>query len=129
VDRRVAGKVEDLMILELVKPRPDWIGALEVAIARPPGVPERRAHEDPWNPSPDARPRRISDDLAWFRSAMDEPRDYGLLPVDEGAVPGAWEPEAETDVPERLGRLRDRGVLDAAGFLLHDPDDDLDLTG
>ncbi len=116
------------MILELVKPRPDWIGALEVAITRPPGVPERRAREDPWNPSPAGRPRRISDDLAWFRSAMDEPRDFGLVPVDEGAVAGAWEPERETDVAERLGRLRDRGVLDAAGFLLHDPDD-LDLEG
>ncbi len=50
------------------------------------------------------------------------------MPVEEGEVPGAWEPERETDVAERLGRLRDRGVLDAAGFLLHDPDD-LDLEG
>ena len=115
------------MILELVKPHPDWIGALEVAITRPPGVPERRAAEDPWRPSTAGRPRRISDDLAWFRSAMDEPERYGLQPLDEGAVPGAWEPEAETDVAERLARLRERGVLDAAGFLLHE--DDVELVG
>jgi hypothetical protein len=114
------------MILELVKPRPDWIGALEVAIARPRGVPERRAHEDPWRPSVEGRPRRISDDLAWFRSAMDEPEEYGLRPVDEG-VEGAWQPEEESDVAERLARLRDRGVLDAAGFLLHE--DEVELVG
>ncbi len=116
------------MILELVKQRPDWIGALEVAIARPPGVPERRAREDPWNPSPSGRPRRISDDLAWFRSAIDEPKDFGLVPVDESAAATAWEPEPQTDVSDRLARLRDRGVLDAAGFLLHDPDD-VELDG
>ncbi len=116
------------MILELVKQRPDWIGALEVAVTRPPGVPERRGREDPWNPSPSGRPRRISDDLAWFRSAIDEPKDFGLVPVDESAAATAWEPEPQTDVSDRLARLRDRGVLDAAGFLLHDPDD-VELDG
>ena len=42
-----------MTILELVKPRPDWLGALQIALTRPPGVPERRSGEDPWS-----RPRR-----------------------------------------------------------------------
>ena len=62
-----------MTILELVKPRPDWLGALQIALTRPPGVPERRSGEDPWSPATTERPRRISDDLAWFRDAMDEP--------------------------------------------------------
>ena len=107
-----------MAILELVKEQPDWMGALAVALTRPPGVPERRSGEDPWNPNPSVdRPRRISDDLAWFRQAVEEPSQYGLKPLDESAAVAAW----ETDSPA-LTRLRDRGVLDAAGFLLHRPD-------
>jgi len=111
-----------MAILELVKDKPDWQGALAVALRRPPGVPERRQGEDPWNPDPSiSRPRRISDDLAWFRNAVDAPGDYGLQPLDESAAVAAWEPR--TDAPlDHLNRLRERGVLDAAGFLLHEPD-------
>jgi hypothetical protein len=110
-----------MAILELVKEKPDWQGALAVALTRPPGVPERRSGQDPWNPDPNVdRPRRISDDLAWFRRAVDDPRDHGLQPLDESAAVSAWEAR---DTPlEPLGRLRDRGVLDAAGFMLHEPD-------
>ena len=114
-----------MALLELVSERPDWMGALGVALTRPAGVPERRAGEDPWKPAGDdgasedgARPRRISDDLAWLRQAMDEPERCGLKTVPESAAVAAW--ETTTDAQEKLDRLRDRRVLDAAGFLLHD---------
>ena len=107
-------------ILELVKPRPDWFGALQVALTRPPGVPERRSGEDPWAPATD-RPRRISDDLAWFRDAMDEPDRHGLRPLGDTATVAAWE-SADPELVPRLSRLEQRGVLQAAGFLLHEPD-------
>jgi hypothetical protein len=109
-----------MAILELVQPRPDWIGALQIALTRPEGVPERRSGEDPWEPAA-GRPRRISDDLAWFRDAMDEPRQHGLHPLDESAAVAAWEP-ADTSLISRLERLEERGVLLAAGFMLHEPD-------
>lgn len=110
-----------MAILELVGNRPDWLGALSVALERPPGVAERRSGEDPWQGRRFERPRRASDDLAWFRDAMDEPESHGLQPLGDGAV-AAWEPDGGSDVGEILGRLRDRGVLAAAGFLLHEPD-------
>jgi hypothetical protein len=108
-------------MLELVLQTPDWLGALGVAMARPPGVPERRQEEDPWNPEPDGRPRRIADDLAWLRQAFDEPEGNGLRPLVGTAAVGAWEPDDES--VERLSRLRDRRVLEAAGFLLHEAGD------
>jgi hypothetical protein len=114
-----------MAILELVQPRPDWMGALGVALTRPPGVPERRAGEDPWSPETAApvaeRPRRISDDLAWFRQALDDPAEAGLKPMDGSASVAAWD-TADSDLIARLTRLDERGILDAAGFLLHDPD-------
>jgi hypothetical protein len=111
-----------MAILELVKEKPDWKGALAVALMRPPGVPERRSGDDPWNPDPSIeRPRRISDDLAWFRHALDDPHAHGLQPLDPSAAVAAWEPRSEAPL-EPLERLRVRGVLDAAGFLLHEPD-------
>jgi hypothetical protein len=93
--------------------------ALGVALTRPPGVPERRAGEDPWDDegAPD-RPRRISDDLAWLRQAIDEPEAHGLRGLDDTAAVAAW--EIEGDAAARLDRLRERRVLEAAGFLLHD---------
>jgi len=110
-----------MAILELVKRRPDWGGALAVAMERPPGVPERRRGEDPWNPDPRfKRPRRISDDLAWFRRAVDDPEAHGLRALDEDMDMSAW--EGDPKALEHLGRLRDRGVLGAAGFALHEPD-------
>ena len=104
-------------LLELVNTKPDWFGALEICLRRPEGVPERRSADNHWEPSTD-RPRRISDDLAWLRQAVDEPRAYGLKPLDDTAAVAVWEAESEVD---RLCRLRDRGILGAAGFLLHEP--------
>jgi hypothetical protein len=94
------------------------MGALGVALTRPPGVPERRAGEDPWSGDAPGRPRRISDDLAWLRQAIDEPEDNGLRGLNDTAAVAAW--EATTEAVARLDRLRERRVLDAAGFLLHD---------
>ena len=109
-------------MLELVRHQPDWLAALGVALTRPPGVPERRREEDPWNPEADApRPRRIADDLAWLRQAFDEPETNGLKPLPESAAVAAWDPNPEC--ASRLARLRDRNVLDAAGFLLHEAED------
>jgi hypothetical protein len=108
-----------MALLELVHERPDWMGALGVALSRPAGVPERRAGDDPWHDDgAAARPRRISDDLAWLRQAIDEPEPHGLRGLGETAAVAAWEPSGEAAV--RLDRLRERRVLDAAGFLLHD---------
>ena len=108
-------------MLELVLARPDWMNALGVALTRPPGVPERRQRQEigEW-PPPASRPRRISDDLAWLRQAVDEPRENGLTALAGTAAVAAWEPADGEDTYARLLRLRDRGVLDAAGFLLHD---------
>jgi hypothetical protein len=109
-----------MAVLELVHSRPDWMGALTVALTRPPGIPERRAGDDPWDEGAGRaeRPRRISDDLAWLRQAYDEPEEHGLHNLEDTAAVAAWLPDE--DARERLARLRDRQVLDAAGFLLHE---------
>jgi hypothetical protein len=108
-----------MAMLELVHTAPDWTGALGVALSRPPGVPERRHGEDPWHDDGHGeRPRRISDDLAWLRQAIDEPEPHGLRGLGETAAVAAWEPTGEAAA--RLDRLRARQILDAAGFLLHD---------
>ena len=117
----MSGYKSRMALLELVSERPDWLGALGVALTRPPGVPERRAEDDPWKADgadTGERPRRISDDLAWLRQAMDEPERCGLSVVPGSAAVAAW--ETNGDAQARLDRLRDRRVLDAAGFLLHD---------
>ncbi len=110
-------------MLELVRDRPDWMNALGVALTRPPGVPERRQGQDPWHPEADgeSRPRRIADDLAWLRQAFDEPEPNGLRPLRDTAAVAAWEPDRACS--DRLNRLRERHVLDAAGFLLHEAGD------
>lgn len=114
-----------MLMLELVAERPDWTNALGVAMTRPPGVPERRTGQDPWAPTPTGRPRRISDDLAWLRRALDEPERHGLHPLTDTAAVAAWEAgEDDGAMAKRLARLRERGVLDAAGFLVHEPLDD-----
>jgi len=108
-----------MALLELVHQHPDWMEALGVALTRPPGVPERRTGDDPWiDDAAGDRPRRISDDLAWLRQAIDEPETNGLRGLGDTAAVAAWEIDAEAE--SRLDRLRDRRVLDAAGFLLHD---------
>jgi len=111
-------------MLELVLAQPDWLNALGVALTRPPGVPERRAGQDPWHPGQGetaSRPRRIADDLAWLRQAYDEPEENGLSPLPETAAVAAW--AIDSSCKERLDRLRERHVLDAAGFLMHEADD------
>src|SRR3954447_26863104 len=95
---------------------PNWLDALSVALVRPTGIPERRQGEDPWRPGQPERPRRLTDDLAWLRGALDEPEAHGLQPVHDHGVVVAWMPD-ESSV-ERLRRLRDRAVLEAAGFNL-----------
>jgi len=105
-------------MLELVQHRPDWMNALGVALTRPPGVEERRGSDDPWESAETERPRRISDDLAWLRQAVDEPEAFGLQSVGDTAAVAAW--QADPEATRRLDRLRTRRVLDAAGFLLHD---------
>ncbi len=109
-----------MAVLELVTSQPDWLGALTVALTRPQGVPERRGGDDPWDSGTGRaeRPRRISDDLAWLRQAYDEPETHGLSGMEDTAAVAAWETDLEAQ--ERLTRLRDRNVLDAAGFLLHE---------
>jgi len=109
-----------MAVLELVHARPDWMSALTVALTRPPGVPERRGGDDPWQEGEprSERPRRISDDLAWLRQAYDEPETHGLQGLEDTAAVMAW--ETDHDAQERLARLRDRRVLEAAGFLLHE---------
>jgi hypothetical protein len=114
---RIEGNRAAMVVLELINTTPDWMNALGVALTRPAGVPERRAEEDPWNRESD-RPRRISDDLAWLRQAMDQPETSGLKGLEDTAAVGAW--EANETAKEHLQRLRDRHVLDAAGFLLHE---------
>jgi hypothetical protein len=105
-------------VLELLRERRNWIGALSVALTRPPGVPERRRGEDPWKPDASNRPRRITDDLAWLRQAFEDPPVYGLRPIPRRKVIAAWAPDDAA--LERLARLRDRHVLEAAGFRLTD---------
>src|SRR3954452_8431138 len=103
-----------MAVLELVNSRPDWMGALTIALTRPAGVPERRASEDPWAAAGRAeRPRRISDDLAWLRQAYDEPDEHGLKGLEDTAAVAAWETDHEAQ--ERLPRLRDPGVRAGGG--------------
>ena len=75
--------------------------------------------EAPWTVDLD-RPRRISDDLAWLRSAYDEPEEHGLLTLEDTAAVAAWRVGEGDDLEARFSRLRARGILDAAGFLVHD---------
>jgi hypothetical protein len=106
------------MLLELVQDSPSWGDALATALLLPAGMTERRHDDNPWSPSAE-RPRRISDDLAWLRNAVDEPEMYGLRMIEGTATAGAWEVTDTRQVGEHLGRLEERGVLEAAGFLFH----------
>ena len=116
-----------MLMLELVAERPNWGGALRVALTRPQGVSERRAGQDPWSAPPVSRPRRISDDLGWLRAAIDQPEAYGLHELEGTAAVAVWEAGEEgSESGEHLRRLDRRGVLDAAGFLLGEMPDDTD---
>ena len=111
-----------MALLELVRHEPDWLAALGVAFALPDGAAERRHPDALWDGEPPAEEsRRISDELLWLRHAVEEPDTGGLAPLPASAAVGMW--EAEDACLERLCRLRDRNVLDAAGFLLHEADD------
>jgi len=116
---RTIGVDHRVMLLELVQEKPSWREALAAALTLPEGMDERREGQDPWIPSTD-RPRRISDDLAWLRNAVDEPEAHGLRMIEGSAAAGAWEIIDGSRVTEHLGRLEARGVLEAAGFLFHD---------
>jgi hypothetical protein len=105
-------------MLELLREKPNWRGALSVALTRPPGVPERRHGEDPWATGQGNRPRRITDDLAWLRQAFEDPPVHGLRPIPRRDAIAAWAPDDAAF--ERLARLRERHVLEAAGFELTD---------
>jgi hypothetical protein len=106
-------------MLELLRERPNWLGALSVALTRPPGMAERRTGDDPWSTTEArSRPRRITDDLAWLRQAMEDPAVYGLRPIPRRDAIAAWAPDDPAF--ERLARLRERHVLEAAGFQLSD---------
>jgi hypothetical protein len=61
-----------------------------------------------------ARARRVTDDLAWLRVAFCNPELHGLHPLSHGRAVAAWVPD--DDAVERLCRLRDRAILEAAGF-------------
>ena len=108
--------------LELVRPQPDWEGALARALERPAGVKERRREPSDAPREGAAAPRRrIADELAWLREVIDDPEAHGF--VCRSAAAQLWYPEGDADNEEtlaRLSKLRDRGVLDAAGFLLHE---------
>jgi hypothetical protein len=108
-------------MLELIHVSPNWREALSVALVRPAGVPERRHGEDPWHPGQAERPRRLTDDLAWLREALTDPEPNGLHPLPDGNAVVTWVPD--DDCRERLRRLRDRAVLDAAGFRLFEHED------
>src|SRR3954451_8079421 len=113
--------------LELVRHEPDWGAALARALTRPAGVPERRQRPVEDQGGNDRPRRRIADELAWLREVIDDPKAHQFALASEAAQ--LWWPTGEADAPEtleRLTKLRDRGVLDAAGFLLHDEDDGLE---
>jgi hypothetical protein len=112
---------------ELIRPEPDWEGALARALERPPGVKERRrSRDEKADASAGGAPRRrIADELAWLREIVDDPESNGFVSVTAAAQ--LWYPQGEADCEEtleRLAKLRDRGVLDAAGFLLHEDEDE-----
>jgi hypothetical protein len=110
--------------VELVRPTPDWEAALAAALTRPAGVPERRSRPAEGSQEDGVPRRRIADELAWLREVIDDPDSHDFAA--ESAAANLWYPTGEADSPEtleRLARLRDRGVLDAAGFLLHGDDD------
>jgi hypothetical protein len=110
-----------MALLELVEPEPDWLQALGAAVERPPGVPERRGVMAGGDRRSEKRDecRRAADDLAWLREAVEHPEENGLRELRGTAAVAVWKAE---DAEERLARLQERGVLHAAGFLLHGED-------
>ena len=106
-----------MALLELVRHEPDWTSALEIAFTLPPEVSQDRREGAEDDPPDGERARRISDELLWLRHAIEEPEANGLRLLPESAAVGLW--DADDACVKRLCRLRDRQVLDAAGFLVH----------
>jgi hypothetical protein len=103
-------------MVQLLRERPNWLGAVSMARTRPPGVPERRRGEGSRTRDTTNRPPRMTDDLAWLREAFEDPATHGLRRVPARSAVAAWEPDPSGVA--RLKRLSDRHVLEAAGFLL-----------
>jgi hypothetical protein len=105
-------------MLELTDVNPNWFAALSVALVRPTSELERRHDQHPWEQRGHHAPRlrRATDDLAWLRVAFCDPEPNGLHPLSHGRAVAAWVPD--DDAVERLRRLRDRAILEAAGFRL-----------
>ena len=84
-------------------------------------MPERRGGEDPWQaaapPAPSARAASPTTSPGCARPTTSR-TSTGLKGLEDTAAVAAWETDHEAQ--ERLARLRDRHVLDAAGFLLHE---------
>lgn len=109
-----------MALLELVTRRPDWTQALTRALQRPPGVPERRKAPDAGDTEGANGHRRASDDLFWLRQAMDDPQGHGLEELVDTSAVAIWEADLSDEEARRLADLDERGVLEAAGFLLHE---------
>lgn len=109
-----------MALLELVTRRPDWTQALTRALQRPPGVPERRSAPGATAPDGAEGHRRASDDLTWLRQAIEEPEAHGLEEIVDTAAVAVWEADLSDEEARRLADLDERGVLEAAGFLLHE---------
>jgi hypothetical protein len=107
-----------MALLELVNRRPDWTEALSRALQRPPDVPERRKEPDAVESDGVDGHRRAADDLAWLRHAIEEPEAHGLEQIEGTAAVAIWEADVDNGAA-RLVDLDARGVLEAAGFLLH----------
>jgi hypothetical protein len=103
-------------MVQLLRERPNWPGALSVARTPPPGVPERRRGDDSGKADTTSDPRRAMDDLAWLREAFEDPAAQGLRRVPARSAIAAWEPDPSGAA--RLRRLSDSHVLETAGFLL-----------
>ena len=106
-------------MLELVHARPDWMGALGRR-----ADPSRRASPSGaaarirgTTTAPSARAGSPTTSRGCARRST-SPSPTACAGLGDTAAVAAWEPTSEAQA--RLDRLRERRVLDAAGFLLHD---------
>ena len=109
-----------MALLELVHERPDWMGALGVALSPPAGRPRAARRRGPVARRRRGGPARGGSPTTSRGCARrsTSPSRNGLRGLGDTAAVAAWEPTGEAAA--RLDRLRERRVLDAAGFLLHD---------
>ena len=81
-------------MLELIRVTPELARCALRGADAPAGrarAPDRRG---PLAARTAARPRRITDDLAWLRVALEDPELHGLRPIPRQAV-AAWAPDDE----------------------------------